>query len=381
MNRVKLSLIPLVVGFLTSGLSEPPAPRVAVGSLTFDEQFWRRGTLPTLTFTVSAGRGPLEKSIAFLYVSEEPQAFTTTPFGPQFVGEFVGSGSVQVVVDRKPERSPITSYSRERFVQGAVFDAHTGDLESVTNEVYLDIVYDGKPDQFAINFQTEDDFTTPLVNGQDLSTPPEFGVLFALSSLPASSGPAHFGPAIFNSTPGGPNNGSSDPDLLVNQGNVLILQENPGQLVAGIFGLPDDAANGGKLVFDFTGFQFIEKVEPVSLDLVDIDSGSPRPSRVVLTDVLGHTRTYLVPVGWTRDITFQGTPGVGTLDLTTLAAQPGYLSSATASESPGYIPGEIVRLEVEIGGSGALDNLVFRREADPDSAPVKNPGPGRQRKR
>jgi hypothetical protein len=342
----------------------PTVPAVAVGSIRFDESLWRTGSLPTLTFTVSAGRGPFEKSLAFLYISEEPEAFTSSTRAPQFAGSVVGSGTLQVVVDRSPERNPITPFSRELFVQGALFDARTGELASVTNEVYLDIVYDGEAETFALDFTSEDDFTTALVNGQDLSTPPEFGRLVSLSALQPPSGPLHFGPAIFDSAEDGPNR-LVDPDLLVNQGNLVILQENGGQATPGIFTLPDDAAGGGTLVFEFTGFEFTEQVEPVSIDLVDIDSGSPRPTRVILTDVLGGTRVYTVPAGWTRDIVNDGRPGVGTLDLVTLAPQPGFLAAATASQSTDYVPGEVVRLEVELGGSGAIDDLVFRREADP----------------
>jgi hypothetical protein len=383
MIRVLLAVLLLVVALIPGGAAAAARPVVAVGSLTFDEMIWRRGSLPTLTFTVTSGRGPLEKSLLFLYVSELPQAFTTTTFPPQFVGAVLGSGSLQTVVQIPPLRLPITAHTPERFVQGAVFDARTGQLASVTNEDYLDIDYEAEPETFAIDFETEDDFATALVNGQDLSTPPEFGNLFSLSTVPAPpGGQVHYGAAIFDSDSAGPNAASSDQDLLVDQGNVVILQENPGQVVPGIFALPDDSAGGGKFVFEFTGFEFIEKVEPLAIDLVDIDGGVPRPTRVVLTDVLGHTRSYLVPAGWTRDIANEGPPGVGTLDLTTLAPQPGFAATATSSETLGYIPGEVVRLEVELGGSGALDNLVFRREADPSATSGATPaGPGRVRVR
>lgn len=130
-------------------------------------------------------------------------------------------------------------------------------------------------------------------------------------------------------------------------------------------------------MFDFTGFDLLEKVEPVSVVLIDIDSGSPRPTRVILTDVLGGTRTYLVPAGWTEDVTRDPGPGLRSLDLTSLLPQPGFLATATASEGSRYIASEIVRLEVELGGSGAVDKLVFRREADP--APAESVTPVRAR--
>lgn len=371
----------LALALASGGHAVPTAPCVVRASINFDESLWRTGSQPSLTFTVTSGRGPLEKSLAFLYVSEEPEAFTSSPWPPQFAGAVVGSGTLQVIVDRVPERGPINPFSRERFVQGVLRDAQTGLVTSVTNEAYLDIVYDSDPVTFELDFTNEDDRVTPLVNGQDLSTPPEFGVLVSLSALQPASGPPHFGPAIFDSASTGPNR-LVDPDLLVDQGNLVILQENDVQSTPGIFASPDDAANGGSLVFEFTGFDVIEKVEPVSIDLVDIDGGSPRSTRVVLTDVLGGTRTYTVPPGWTRDITFEGSPGVGTLRLTTLAPQPGFMATATATETLGYIAGEVVRLEVDLGGSGALDNLVFRREADPDaSAALDTAGPGRPRRR
>ena len=48
---------------------------------------------------------------------------------------------------------------------------------------------------------------TPLANGQDITTPPEFGNLVAIEGF----GPHTFGAAIFDSTPGGPNAGGPDP--------------------------------------------------------------------------------------------------------------------------------------------------------------------------
>jgi len=367
--------IALVAIFARGMIGAPPAA-VAVGSVSFEQRIWGLGSLPTLTFSVTPRRGPLEKVLALLYVSEQPEAFLTSPFPPQMVGIVVPPASLQVVVDRQPERGPINAFSREKFVQGALFDANTGEFLGTTNEDYLDITYDAPPITYSIDFETEDDFTTPLVNGQDLSTPPEFGQLFSLSTLQPPSGAMHHGAAIFDSDPLGPNRFGQDLDLLVDSGNLVILQENGVQTTAGIFDKPDDAANGGTLVFDFTGFEFIEKVEPVSIVLVDIDTGSPGPTKVELTDVLGKKRSYTVPAGWTEDVSRDGGPGKRTLDLTSLADQPGFQATATASEATGYIPGEVVRLTVTFGGSGAVDDLVFRREADP-GALVGGRGPRR----
>lgn len=363
-----LTCLALIASSLSSTPAEPPVI-VATGQIGFTEPIWGRGRFPTLSFGVTGGRGPAPfKVLAYLYISDFPDAFTTTTYAPQFVGVLQAPSSVEVVVQR-PERGPINAYSREKFVQGALFDPTTGALLDVTNQAYLDIAYDSSPVGFQLDFQTEDDFTTPLVNGQSLSTPPEFGRLVSLSSQQPTVGAPHHGLAIFDSSPGGPNASSSDPDLLVNLGNVLILQENGGQTVPGIFNLPDDSASGGTMVFEFSGFDFIEKVEPRSIDLIDVDFAGAG-ARVTLIDVLGHTRTFSVPTNWTGDIHSDGPPGYRTLDLTTLDPQPGFASTATAKGDFDFIPGEVVRMEVELKGSGAVDNLVFVREQDPGALSV-----------
>ncbi|MSR62255.1 MAG: hypothetical protein EXS08_07410 [Planctomycetes bacterium] len=364
---------------LASRGSAAPSATVAVGSIHMDERVWGRGSVPSLTFTVASGRGPLEKVAAFLYTSETPGAFLSTTFAPQFVGILTAPASVQVIVQRPPERGPeINESSRERFVQGALFDARTGALLSVTNQDYLDIAYSAPPQTVTLDFEREDDLLTPLVNGQDISTPPEFGQLVSLSALQPSIGAHHQGLAIFDTDPSGPNGNSSDLDLLVGLGNALMLQENPGQSVPGIFDLPDDAANGGSMVFDFAPLSFVEKVEPVSIDLIDVDTAGGGV-KIFLTDALGRSRVFSVPNGWTRDVHVNGPPGYGTLDLTTLAPQPGFTSTATATSAADFLPGEVVRMEIVELGSGAIDNLVLRREADPfragrGASPAGNPG-------
>jgi len=379
MFKLQQWVVILALGLATRG-SAATTSAVAVGSIRFDERVWGPGSVPSLTFTVASGRGPLEKVAAFLYTSEQPGAFTTTTFAPQFIGILTAPATVQVIVDRPPERGPvITEHSRERFVQGALFDVRTGALLSVTNQDYLDIAYTAPPVTVTLDFEREDDLLTPLVNGQDITTPPEFGQLVGLSAQQPSVGPPHQGLAIFDTDPTGPNAGSSDPDLLVGLGNALILQENPGQSVPGIFDLPDDAANGGVIVFDFAPLSFVEKIEPVSIDLIDVDAGSGG-MKIFLTDALGRSRLFTVPTGWTEDIQVNGPPGYRTLDLTSLAPQPGFASIATASGSADFLPGEVVRMEIVQLGSGAIDNLVLRREADPfragrGASSAGSPGP------
>jgi len=362
-RRIAFLLPFLLLGLVPSGVAAPPL--IASATIGYDKRVWARGSIPTLTIDVTRGRGLPEKVAVFLYYSAEPNAFLTSPWPPQFVGVLTVPSTTSVVTDRPPERGPINEFSSERFVQGALFDPMTGLLEGVTNQEYLDIHYDSPPTSYHMDFETDDDFVTDLANGQALSSPGSFGRLFSLGSRQPPSGAQHFGPAAFDSDPNGPNAGAEDQDLLVDAGNVLILQETGVQTVPGIFDKPDDAANGGTLVFDFTGFGFLEKVEPLSIRLIDIDIGSPAGASVVLIDVLDHRRTFTVPPGWTEDVQRDGQGPQRILDLTTLDPQPGFLVTATAAEDPGYIPGEVVRLEVTLGGSGAVDDLDFQHESDP----------------
>ena len=212
----------------------------------------------------------------------------------------------------------------------------------------------------ALDFETGDDQArTALVNGQDLSSPPEFGRTVEL----ASSG-LNLGPAIFDSTPLGPNDPSQDSDLLVGLGNLLILQNNQNaqvshQTVPGIFDHPNDDQDGGTSVLAFHA-----PVQPLQLDLVDIDVGPTQSAIVTLVDTAGRFRTYFVPAGWTEDLLSNGPPAYGTLDLTTLDPQAGFLASATASQSAGFDPRRVTRIEVHLGSSGALDNLCWDPHPD-----------------
>jgi hypothetical protein len=105
-------------------------------------------------------------------------------------------------------------------------------------------------------------------------------------------------------------------------------------------------------------FAFNGPTTPGTIDLVDID-GTDAASTVVLTDVNGYTRTYTVPGNWTGDITVDGPPGMGTLDLTTLANQAGFASVATATEDVGFDGTAVTSIDVNLGGSGGVDNLTW----------------------
>jgi len=100
-------------------------------------------------------------------------------------------------------------------------------------------------------------------------------------------------------------------------------------------------------------------VEDKSIDLIDIDPGSGQMASVRLHDSSNRVRTYSVPSGWTEDRVTHGPPGYRTLDLTRVDPQPGFQATATAFDVPGFDPAAVVRLEVTLGSSGALDNLCW----------------------
>ncbi len=216
-----------------------------------------------------------------------------------------------------------------------------------------------------IDFSTEDDLVTPLVDGQEVTSPPEFGTHFNIST----SGTQHVEAAIFDSSVGGPNDPSGDNDLLVGLGNVLILQSKDSPSKTGdIFDTPNDEAGGGTIIFDF-----INPVTMLSVDLIDIDRNGP--ATVTLFDGGGDTRTYSAPISWTKDVASDGPDGYDTLDLTTLLAQDGEGpgGSATAAEVGVFNADDVVQVQVYFDGSAAMDNLVFET-GNGDITQVPEPG-------
>ncbi len=202
-----------------------------------------------------------------------------------------------------------------------------------------------------LTFDTEDDFLTPLVNGQAISSPTSFGNLVNINAF----GINNLGAAIFDTTIGGPNVGSQDPDLLVGLGNVLILQspDAPTQTSPGIFDSPNDALHGGTFVFDF-----INPVEMRSVRLLDVDGNNE--ILVTMVDIEGRVRLYSVPSSWSNDINAQGPDGFDTLDLTSLSAQLGEGgASATAMEDDGFDALRVSTVFFEFAGSGGLDDVSF----------------------
>jgi hypothetical protein len=216
-----------------------------------------------------------------------------------------------------------------------------------------------------LGFEGEDDGTpdqaaTAIANGQDISTPPEFGVEVSISSIATPfPTPGTAGAATFDSTPGGPNDPGPDNDLLVGLGNILILQSNnadahDNQAVPGFFDAPNDDVNGGTITFDFPA-----EVEGHYLDLIDVDEEEVTGVTVTLVDSSALTRTYDVPPSWTEDLLNDGPTGFRRLDLTTTAAQPGFAASATATEDPGFDPDAVIQVIVDFGGAQAMDNFCF----------------------
>ena len=236
---------------------------------------------------------------------------------------------------------------------------------------------------FTLDFETEDDFATTLIHGQSLSSFPrpnrsapfvpfsadthlEFGRLVNVSTTMIGTD-GHLDAAVFDSDPID-NPSTNDPNLLVGLGNILILQadEHPDTSMDTSHGLvfdePNDEAthtDRGSLVVDF----LVSHVHPMSIDLVDIDSGVHM--ELILTDNTGKQRTYVVPSEWTTDAT-DAPNGYKTLSLETLAAQPPEPNAsgddATASQDAGFNDLFIKRLEVRILGfspSGGIDNIVF----------------------
>ncbi len=204
--------------------------------------------------------------------------------------------------------------------------------------------------EITIDFSTEDDFITPLANGQHVASPGEFGTLFTLSASGNNQGAA-----IFGSNPAGPNLGTGDDDLLVGLGNVLILQDNAhdDQSTPGFFDHVDDANEGGTISFDF-----LVPVVFTSITLIDIDNNAD--VMITLTDGSGLQRMYDIDSNFTFDIAEEGTGGFETLDLATMSVQVGEGGgSATPSQDAGFDQGDVWSLSVELQGSGALDNLTF----------------------
>ena len=213
-----------------------------------------------------------------------------------------------------------------------------------------------------LDFET-DGAGNPLLHGQSLVTvgpeAPYPCLTISSSADPVTPGTGNNGAAVFNSTSGP---FGQDPDLDVDLGNVLYVQRNGGPTDAftGLNGPdtwdhPNDDEDGGQLIFDFcTG------IEPLSINLIDIDPATPdNDSTVTLTDSSLKTRTYSVPGGWTAN--GPGALAVGLLSLNASGNQPSGAGGPDATESTqaGFDPTDVIKIVVRLGSSGAVDNLIY----------------------
>lgn len=205
------------------------------------------------------------------------------------------------------------------------------------------------PDARVLDFEFDEDGITALENGRSVDSNARFGAFVRVDSL----GTGHVGAAIFDSSPNGPNAASADPDLLVDRGNLLILQGDPRSSAPGVFDWPDDFAEGGTLRVEFRSPATL-----VSVDLVDICPG-PDGARVQLVDGAGRVRTYQVPAGFTTDGLSDPQRAVRALRLDTLSPQRGVSATATASEDSHFDADGVLALEVYLESSGAIDDVRY----------------------
>jgi hypothetical protein len=201
---------------------------------------------------------------------------------------------------------------------------------------------------------TTDDQGNAMVHGQHIDTEYQGGPVYPVTITSSVNGSGNPTAAILNSNTGP---AAQDPDLLVGLGNILILQTdanlNECPPASGVYCSHNDDEDGGSITFVFPA-----PCAAGSIDLVDIDALDP-VSTVVLTDVNGFTRTYTVPANWTGDVVSDGPPGFGTLLFTVTSPQAGFASSVTAVEDPGYDPTAVMQIDVNMGGSAGVDNLVW----------------------
>jgi hypothetical protein len=206
---------------------------------------------------------------------------------------------------------------------------------------------------YTLGFEADDE-GNPMPHGAKIDTEYDGGPSFPVTITGLVHASGQNTAAILNSTTGP---AAVDPDLLVGKDNILILQNDanlnqcpPG---SGVYCSHNDDEDGGQLTFVFN-----VTVTPTSIALIDIDAGDAT-SFVILTDTNNLKRQYTVPNDWTGDQIEDGPPGWLDLDLTTLANQPGFNSTATATQMAGFNASAVVKIEVILGGSAAIDDLVW----------------------
>ncbi|MFT5286600.1 MAG: hypothetical protein ACI8TQ_002770 [Planctomycetota bacterium] len=164
------------------------------------------------------------------------------------------------------------------------------------------------------------------------------------------------GLAVFDSTVGGPNDDGSDAALIVDTGNLLILQNDlsPGFALEGIYKNPTPDPNGGRVSIDFSS-----RMYPASIDLVALNQPAGYLT-VSLVDSEERLRTYFVPGGFTGGFGAQSPPSFMRLDLSTLDPQMGANATATASEDAGFDANSVLEIQLTTNETVAFDRLEFR---------------------
>ncbi len=163
--------------------------------------------------------------------------------------------------------------------------------------------------------------------------PFDLAILFD-SSIPSMDDPDLVGPWA----------GGNIPDAEL--GMLLIISEND-DFGSGAVAVPDDERDGGTLVFDFS-----TPINSFGLDLVDTEEAGA--IRFYTNGVLQSSITFAELV--TRD------PTVVFGDNFANRINPFDLASLGDEQSGGWD-----RVEVELGGSGAVDNLTFSTVPEPQT--------------
>ncbi|MEM1167419.1 MAG: PEP-CTERM sorting domain-containing protein [Planctomycetota bacterium] len=207
---------------------------------------------------------------------------------------------------------------------------------------------------------TEDfDSFASLANGQAVGNGASPASFFFDLTVTKRNGSGLDG-VIFDSTISGPNDPSDDPDLLIDNGNVLTAQEgSDGTAAPGdIFSDPDDNV-GFILILDF-----IVPVAVESLLLVDINGGTF--TEITLTDENGLQRQYDIPAEFTGEV--PDDPGEFLMSLVTTAPQASPHTSGPIVvdfEDLGFDQTAVVSLEFDTRGSAAIDDITLTGDQIP----------------
>jgi hypothetical protein len=229
---------------------------------------------------------------------------------------------------------------------------------------------------------------SPMVNGQAVCTGQggcviggdtvfEFGGAVSVSTTADGPG-SHMGAAAFDSTIGV---NPGDPDLFVELGNILVLQNNDHPTTTlgpngQVFDTPDDEKDwfdAGSIVLDFSSSVLLQ-----SIVLIDINGGVNVD--LTLTDSNNLQRIYSVPEKWTQDVDVCGglNPpaciGYHTLDLTDVNPQSGEPNAiggdaVVSLEDVGFVPSDVVQLDIHFLSatgtgpiSGGIDAILYTPE-------------------